>query len=247
MLNNQTKFFKNSFYRKTCPSLDLHDKFRKFCFRSCPKGWGLHDKFRKFCFRSFPKGWAIWPFSANNSASVCEWYRDWCHKVSPAGVTGRPQPGRHGYFLTKLTHQNHALCLSARALCFVLWQHTAREQGLWQKFIRCASNSKPPRDLLLFYAANHIIMYLILRVLEAIRTGHWREWVWAVSYRKVFVGSRLCALKMMLHLSKNRDVSVALCGRRSSLWCWWILPIRIVCGRSYKFGSSSGECWAFSL
>ena len=31
-----------------------------------------------------------------------------------------------------------------------------------------------------------------------------------MSYRKVFVGSRLCALKMMLHLSKNRDVSVAL-------------------------------------
>ena len=76
---------------------------------------------------------------------------------------------------------------------------------------------------------NRIIMYSITRVLEVIRMGRWqeREWVWAVSYRKDFVvGSRLCALKMMVYLSKNRDVIVALARGRSSLRCWWILPIR---------------------
>ena len=126
----------------------------------------------------------------------------------------------------------------------------ARIWPIWYTRIRyavCLAMSFLTKKHRVDVVSNRIIMYSITRISEVIRMGRWREWVWAVSYRKVFVGSRLCALKMMLHLSKNRDVSVALCGRRSSLWCWWILPIRIVCGRSYKFGSSSGECWAFSL
>jgi len=56
--------------------------------------------------------------------------------------------------------------------------------------------------------SNRIIMYSIARVLEVDKNGALARV--SVSDRKVFVGSRLCALKMLLHLSKNKDVSVAL-------------------------------------
>jgi hypothetical protein len=56
--------------------------------------------------------------------------------------------------------------------------------------------------------SNRIIMYSITRVLEVDKNGALERV--SVSDRKVFVGSRLCALKMLLHLSKNKDVSVSL-------------------------------------
>jgi hypothetical protein len=56
--------------------------------------------------------------------------------------------------------------------------------------------------------SNRILMYSIARVLEVDKNGALERV--SVSDRKVFVGSRLCALKMLLHLSKNKDVSTAL-------------------------------------
>eukprot|EP00804_Cyclotella_cryptica_P000282 CCRYP_010225-RA/>CCRYP_010225-RA protein AED:0.00 eAED:0.00 QI:242/-1/1/1/-1/1/1/160/609 len=56
--------------------------------------------------------------------------------------------------------------------------------------------------------SNRIIMYSIARVLEVDKNGALERV--NVSDRKVFVGSRLCALKMLLHLSKNKDVSMKL-------------------------------------
>ncbi|KAL7488601.1 hypothetical protein ACHAW6_014261 [Cyclotella cf. meneghiniana] len=56
--------------------------------------------------------------------------------------------------------------------------------------------------------SNRIIMYSIARVLEVDKNGALERV--SVSDRKVFVGSRLCALKMLLHLSKNKDVSTTL-------------------------------------
>eukprot|EP01082_Thalassiosira_pseudonana_P004200 g3908.t1 g3908 contig13:459416-461377(-) len=55
---------------------------------------------------------------------------------------------------------------------------------------------------------NRILMYSIARVLEVDKNGALERV--SVQDKKVFVGSRLCALKMMLHLSKNKDVSVQL-------------------------------------
>jgi hypothetical protein len=51
-------------------------------------------------------------------------------------------------------------------------------------------------------------MYSIARVLEVDKNGALERV--SASDRKVFVGSRLCVLKMLLHLSKNKDVSVQL-------------------------------------
>jgi hypothetical protein len=56
--------------------------------------------------------------------------------------------------------------------------------------------------------SNRILMYSIARVLEVDKNGALERV--SVSDRKVFMGSRLCALKMLLHLSKNKDVSTAL-------------------------------------
>ncbi len=51
-------------------------------------------------------------------------------------------------------------------------------------------------------------MYAMARVLEVDRNGALDRM--SGQDRKVFVGARLCVLKMLLHLSKNRDVSDAL-------------------------------------
>ena len=56
--------------------------------------------------------------------------------------------------------------------------------------------------------SNRIVMYSIARVLEVDKNGALERV--SVSDKKVFVGSRLCALKMLLHLSKNKDVSMQL-------------------------------------
>ena len=60
---------------------------------------------------------------------------------------------------------------------------------------------------------NKILMYSIARVLEVDRNGTLERI--SPQDKKVFVGSRLCALKMLLHLSKNRDISVKLASTDS--------------------------------
>ncbi len=55
---------------------------------------------------------------------------------------------------------------------------------------------------------NTILMHSIARVLEVDKNGALERT--NPQDRKVFIGSRLCALKMLLHLSKNKDISTKL-------------------------------------
>ncbi|KAL7542466.1 hypothetical protein ACHAWF_007182 [Thalassiosira exigua] len=55
---------------------------------------------------------------------------------------------------------------------------------------------------------NRLLMYATARVLEVDKNGALSRM--GGQDRRVFVGARLCVLKMLLHLSKNRDVSTAL-------------------------------------
>lgn len=55
---------------------------------------------------------------------------------------------------------------------------------------------------------NRLLMYAMARVLEVDKNGALDRM--SGQDKKVFVGARLCVLKMLLHLSKNRDVSDAL-------------------------------------
>lgn len=55
---------------------------------------------------------------------------------------------------------------------------------------------------------NRLIMYAMARVLEVDKNGALDAM--SAQDRKVFVGARLCVLKMILHLSKNKDVSTTL-------------------------------------
>lgn len=55
---------------------------------------------------------------------------------------------------------------------------------------------------------NIILMHSIARVLEVDKNGALERT--NPQDRKVFIGSRLCALKMLLHLSKNKDISTKL-------------------------------------
>ena len=57
-----------------------------------------------------------------------------------------------------------------------------------------------------------------------------------MSYPNVFVGSRLCTLKMMLQLSKNKDVSVLLARTEIIPLVLVNIANKIMCGHSYKFG-----------
>lgn len=52
---------------------------------------------------------------------------------------------------------------------------------------------------------NRLLMYAMARVLEVDKNGALDRM--SGQDKKVFVGARLCVLKMLLHLSKNRDVS----------------------------------------
>lgn len=52
---------------------------------------------------------------------------------------------------------------------------------------------------------NRLLMYAMARVLEVDKNGALERM--STQDRKVFVGARLCVLKMLLHLSKNKDVS----------------------------------------
>ncbi|KAL7542444.1 hypothetical protein ACHAXR_011789 [Thalassiosira sp. AJA248-18] len=52
---------------------------------------------------------------------------------------------------------------------------------------------------------NRLLMYAMARVLEVDKNGALERM--SGQDKKVFVGARLCVLKMLLHLSKNRDVS----------------------------------------
>ena len=56
--------------------------------------------------------------------------------------------------------------------------------------------------------ANRLLMYAMARVLEVDKNGALDRM--SVQDKKVFVGARLCVLKMLLHLSKNRDISTTL-------------------------------------
>jgi len=60
---------------------------------------------------------------------------------------------------------------------------------------------------------NRLLMYAMARVLEVNKNGALDRM--SGQDRKVFVGARLCVLKMLLHLSKNRDVSDALARTES--------------------------------
>lgn len=53
--------------------------------------------------------------------------------------------------------------------------------------------------------ANRLLMYAMARVLEVDKNGALDRM--SIQDKKVFVGARLCVLKMLLHLSKNKDVS----------------------------------------
>lgn len=55
---------------------------------------------------------------------------------------------------------------------------------------------------------NRLLMYAMARVLEVDKNGALDTM--SAQDRKVFVGARLCVLKMILHLSKNKDVSTTL-------------------------------------
>jgi len=55
---------------------------------------------------------------------------------------------------------------------------------------------------------NRLLMYAMARVLEVDKNGALDTM--STQDRKVFVGARLCVLKMILHLSKNKDVSTTL-------------------------------------
>ena len=55
---------------------------------------------------------------------------------------------------------------------------------------------------------NRLLMYAMARVLEVDKNGALDRM--SAQDKKVFVGARMCVLKMLLHLSKNRDVSGAL-------------------------------------
>ncbi len=55
---------------------------------------------------------------------------------------------------------------------------------------------------------NRLLMYAMARVLEVDKNGALDAM--GAQDQKVFVGARLCVLKMILHLSKNRDVSTML-------------------------------------
>jgi hypothetical protein len=52
---------------------------------------------------------------------------------------------------------------------------------------------------------NRLLMYAMGRVLEVDKNGALETM--SVQDKKVFVGARLCVLKMLLHLSKNKDIS----------------------------------------
>jgi hypothetical protein len=55
---------------------------------------------------------------------------------------------------------------------------------------------------------NRLLMYAMARVLEVDKNGALEAM--GAQDQKVFVGARLCVLKMILHLSKNKDVSTML-------------------------------------
>lgn len=55
---------------------------------------------------------------------------------------------------------------------------------------------------------NRLLMYAMARVLEVDKNGALDRM--SAQDKKVFVGARLCVLKMLLHLSKNKDVSESL-------------------------------------
>lgn len=55
---------------------------------------------------------------------------------------------------------------------------------------------------------NRLVMYAMGRVLEVNKNGALERM--SIQDKKVFIGARLCVLKMLLHLSKNKDVSSTL-------------------------------------
>ncbi|KAL3807322.1 hypothetical protein ACHAXA_003069 [Cyclostephanos tholiformis] len=55
---------------------------------------------------------------------------------------------------------------------------------------------------------NRLLMYAMARVLEVDKNGALEAM--GAQDKKVFIGARACVLKMILHLSKNKDVSTAL-------------------------------------
>ena len=80
---------------------------------------------------------------------------------------------------------------------------------------------------------NRLIMYAMARVLEVNKSGALDRM--SEQDRKVYVGARLCVLKMLLHLSKNKDVSSQL-ARTASVVSALVLiagkmetPANIIC------------------
>lgn len=61
--------------------------------------------------------------------------------------------------------------------------------------------------------SNRILMYAIARVIEVDRHGHLEKKT--AKEKKVLMAARMCTLKMLLHLSKNKDVSPKLAKTES--------------------------------
>lgn len=62
-------------------------------------------------------------------------------------------------------------------------------------------------------ASNRILMYAIARVVEVDKNGNLEKK--SAKDKKVLIASRLCTLKMLLHLSKDKDVSTKLARMES--------------------------------